>query len=185
MSMLGVSLRAPALQGAALSYYLTFGGIGDAVLLAAFGLWRTRKQIWGLLEDNASVSVGVVVAVTIAASITLSLFQLGKFFGETDESAKWIGPMKPMLFPCGTAHTRFFPKRHSFVYSYLMVGVPVGWEGVSGGMISAGHQESSRKGWYQIYATDYLERGNGHLGLRGKLDAYLKSQVCPKACYYH
>jgi len=55
-----------------------------------------------------------------------------------------------------------------------MIGFPVGWEGVAGGMISTGSQN---KGWYHIDAADYLERGNGHLGLRGKLDAHLTSQV--------
>jgi len=30
-----------------------------------------------------------------------------------------------------------FPKKHSFPYSYVVVGVPVGCEGAAGGMASA------------------------------------------------
>ncbi|KIH94162.1 hypothetical protein SPBR_05750 [Sporothrix brasiliensis 5110] len=94
----------------------------------------------------------------------------------------WTGPGKPLLFPCITTHTRLIPKKHSFVYSYLVVGVPVGWTGVCGGIISvaaAGSEEERKrhkKGWFHIDADDYLERGGGYLGLRGKLDAHLVSQ---------
>ena len=86
-----------------------------------------------------------------------------------------------------------FPKSHSFAYTYLVVGIPVGWEGNANGMVSAGVKtetglwswfswdRSTRKGWYDIDAANYLQRGSGHLGLRGKLDAYLESQVSPIA----
>lgn len=103
----------------------------------------------------------------------------------------WTGPGKPLLFPCITTHTRLVPKMHSFVYSYLVVGVPVGWTGVCGGMISvagegpAVDRKREQKGWYHIDAGDYLERGNGHLGLRGKLDAHLLSQGADPKQYPH
>lgn len=89
---------------------------------------------------------------------------------------------KVLLFPCKTIHSRLFPKKHSFDYSYLTVGVPVGVEGVWGGLVSSTSTKRSwfslsRKAWYHVDPKDYLDRGNGHLGLRGKLDAYLKSQV--------
>ncbi len=90
-----------------------------------------------------------------------------------------------------------FPKSHSFAYSYLVVGVPVGWEGNANGMVSAGAKSetglwswfswdgSAQRGWYDIDAANYLQRGSGHLGLRGKLDAYLESQVSPIALIVH
>lgn len=87
-----------------------------------------------------------------------------------------------LLFPGKTTHSRLFPKRHSFDYSYLVVGVPVGWEGISGAMVSSSSAKPSgwslsNRGWYHIDPEDYLTRGGRELGLRGKLDAYLKSQV--------
>ena len=36
---------------------------------------------------------------------------------------------KPMLFACRTTQVWFAPKNHSFLYSYLLAGVPVGWRG--------------------------------------------------------
>ena len=82
-----------------------------------------------------------------------------------------------------------FPKKHSFAYSYLVVGIPVGWEGYAGGVITVGAKSESglsswfsltprlRKGWYNVDAGDYLARGNSERGLRGKLDDYLRAEV--------
>lgn len=91
-------------------------------------------------------------------------------------------PGKVLLFPGKTIHSRLFPSKHSFVYSYLTVGLPVGAEGIWGGLISSSSTKQSwlslsRKAWYHVDPKDYLDRGNGHLGLRGKLDVYLRSQV--------
>ncbi|MCJ1471394.1 hypothetical protein MMC13_000033 [Lambiella insularis] len=93
--------------------------------------------------------------------------------------------LQPLLFPCRTSHTRLFPKKHSFSYSYLFVGVPVGWVGSAGSMISVGTEDFSSKGygtskaWFRVNASDHLDRGNAHLGLRGKLRVYLESQGEP------
>lgn len=96
---------------------------------------------------------------------------------------------KPMLFPCRTNHTRFFPKKHSFSYSYLLVGIPVGWRGSIGGMLSADDFQNSspwysklfslkaESAWHVVNGDDYLGRGHSEGGLRGKLDEYLLSQV--------
>ncbi|KAL1911944.1 hypothetical protein Sste5344_002139 [Sporothrix stenoceras] len=107
------------------------------------------------------------------------------------EAEPWTGPGKPLLFPCITTHTRLVPKQHSFVYSYLVVGVPVGWTGVCGGMISVAtdsptaERKEIKKGWYHIDAEDYLERGYGDLGLCGKLDSFLKSERIEPEQYPH
>ncbi|KAI0853086.1 hypothetical protein F5Y00DRAFT_250841 [Daldinia vernicosa] len=100
-------------------------------------------------------------------------------------SVPWNGPGRPLLFPCRTTHARLFPKKHTFSYSYLLVGIPVGWTGVAGGMVSNDEYSTGVGGWYKIDASDYLDRGNGHLGLRGKLDAYLKSQDIDASKYPH
>ena len=91
---------------------------------------------------------------------------------------------RPLMFPSRTTHTRFFPKKHSFSYSYLLVGIPIGWRGVVNSFLSADLQNecsledaTSKPAWFQVNAADYLERGGSSLGLRGKLEKYLKSQV--------
>ena len=59
------------------------------------------------------------------------------------------GP-KPLFFPSRTTHTRLFPKTHSFSYSYLLVGIPVGWQGSVGGMLSADQGTHSRQKWFKM-----------------------------------
>ncbi|KAI3397237.1 hypothetical protein diail_11116 [Diaporthe ilicicola] len=121
---------------------------------------------------------------------TLVIYQVARCLLATNSTAQWTGPGRVLLFPCKTTHSRFFPKKHSFAYSYLVVGIPVGWEGVSGGMVSLSSSEQSwfsrvRRGWFHIDPADYLHRGNRHLGLRGKLDVYLRTQGADPAAYPH
>lgn len=92
-------------------------------------------------------------------------------------------PLKPLVFPCRTTHTRLFPKKHSFSYSYLFVGIPIGWRGSIGSTISADVESLASKdrgqkhGWLSVESVDYLDRGDNAHGLEGKLDSYLQSQV--------
>lgn len=98
--------------------------------------------------------------------------------------------LKPLIFPCRTTHTRIFPRKHSFSYSYLFVGIPVGYQGPSESLISVGggkslvdedgkrkHMNNTTKSLFHIEAADYLSRGGNSAGLEGKLHVYLKSQV--------
>jgi hypothetical protein len=96
---------------------------------------------------------------------------------------------KPLIFPCRTSHVRMSPKKHSFSFSYLYVGVPIGWQGSSGSLLSAEGQVSAHNmkemtntpktgsSWFHVEATGYLSRGDHAFGLKGKLNDYLISQV--------
>ena len=94
-----------------------------------------------------------------------------------------FSPLKPILFPCRTSHTRIFPKKHSFSYSYLFVGIPVGWRGWISSILTADlntlpwRDRKPKNGWFNVDSADYLARGDSVHGLRGKLDVYLESQV--------
>ncbi|KAI0108248.1 hypothetical protein F4814DRAFT_441778 [Daldinia grandis] len=155
MLVYGVILRIVALL-----YYLLFGRIGDVVLLSSLSLWVRGSVIFDFLKINYGL-------VYVRSPVL------------------WNGPGRPLLFPCRTMHTRLFPKKHTFSYSYLLVGIPVGWTGAAGGMISNDEHGTGVGGWYKVDASDYLDRGNEHLGLRGKLDAYLKSQDIDTSKYPH
>lgn len=101
------------------------------------------------------------------------------------------GLPRPMLFPSRTSHTRLFPKKNTFSYSYLLAGVPIGWKGSSGGMLSADLPKKNdpwywkllsitpdpSSTWYSVDAEDYMEPGHVELGLDGKLWRYLETQV--------
>ncbi|KAL1310609.1 hypothetical protein AAFC00_000884 [Neodothiora populina] len=88
-------------------------------------------------------------------------------------------PLPPALIPGRTAHTRLFPQKHSFQYSYLSVGIPVGWTGCAGSVLSCDveHMPSSkrRRGWFDVSADDFLTRGS-HVCLEHKLSHYLHKQ---------
>lgn len=105
--------------------------------------------------------------------------------GHGDETPLTGHPLKPLVFPCRTSHTRLFPKKHSFSYSYLFVGVPVDSEGSTNGIISADSKSSPlfdskrERAWFSVESADYLNRGDSPSGLHGKLDDYLRSQVSP------
>lgn len=189
----GMHLHSVITRSVAIIYYLIFGSVGDVALLGASALWKGRNLIIRFIEDHDS-EVRLVVQLAGAAIVGLFILQIILHLSKSGNYSKWTGPTKPLLFPCRTTHARMFPKKHSFVHSYLLVGIPVGWQGTAGCMVSADGQENNadslwfkrnKKGWYQINAADYLERGNGHLGLRAKLDAYLKSQEADPSQYPH
>ena len=94
--------------------------------------------------------------------------------------------LKPLLFPATTTHTRFFPQKLSFSYSYLLVGIPVGWRGAIGSYLAVDLPSYSPPSWtemggfwFSVNADDYLERGSNSPGLQEKLYSYLQTQVGP------
>ncbi|KAK3945850.1 hypothetical protein QBC46DRAFT_61854 [Diplogelasinospora grovesii] len=194
-----VELALAALSLVSLGYYTLFlftGVPGDAVLLLIFSVFRRQRHILADCVDSALF--GGLVKAAKTTCIAFIVFQIFRLVWTRVSDPPWNRPGKVLLFPCNTTHARLFPKKHSFTYSYLVVGVPVGWEGNAGGMVSVGPQSSKsglsswfslrpqvRKGWYHIDPADYLARGKGHLGLRGKLDEYLESQGADPAEYPH
>ncbi|KAK5294330.1 hypothetical protein LTR99_009728 [Exophiala xenobiotica] len=100
---------------------------------------------------------------------------------DTGEDEKLLGrhSFGPRIFESRTTHTRLFPTKHSFSYSYLLVGVPIGWRGSAGSILSSDlSSEASRSGqkWFSVNAEDYLHRCQHSDGLRGKLQDFLKTQ---------
>ncbi|KXT09487.1 hypothetical protein AC579_7822 [Pseudocercospora musae] len=81
--------------------------------------------------------------------------------------------LPPLLIPSRTTHSRLFPQKHSFSYSYLLVGVPVGLQGRVANVLSI---DSQRPAWFDVRSSDFLHRGNSELGLGEKLKRYLHAQ---------
>lgn len=85
--------------------------------------------------------------------------------------------LSPMLLECRTTHARLFPKHHSFSYSYLMAGVPIGMQSLSQEVfVDCPRPKSLKRGWFSVHAEDYLERGFHKDGFAGKLSDYLRAQ---------
>ena len=103
----------------------------------------------------------------------------------TNRNSHVTQPFKPLFFPARTSHTRLFPKQHSFSYSYLLLGIPIGWEGYAGGSFfsvdtscsrgSSVYRSRNARGWFNIENEDYLQTGYC-TNLKEKLDDYLKGQ---------
>ncbi len=164
-------------------YFAVLLGPVDAALVAFFFLIRHNDMFAAVLESaalrytsKASIAIIACVGVSIFARLLFALrVKRGPIVVQS-----WPGPGKVLLLPCRTSHSRVFPQKHSFSYSYLAVGVPVGFEGTAGGLVSVEAGDKSKqgpRGWFIIDPEDYLERGKPGLSLREKLDDYLRAQV--------
>ncbi|CAK96946.1 uncharacterized protein BO96DRAFT_324332 [Aspergillus niger CBS 101883] len=86
---------------------------------------------------------------------------------------------RPLLFPAKLSHARRFPasERYNYWYDYFMVGVPVGFRGRIGNLISIDNQPTSEsileKCWFTIDPAYYLEPGSGDRTLEEKLNIFL------------
>ncbi|KJZ79555.1 hypothetical protein HIM_01024 [Hirsutella minnesotensis 3608] len=174
-----------------LLFYLYLGSLQDLVLAAAFFLLKSASRSDSRIRSTALTLTVASCGLFLTRWAALSLF---RSWSVRQHRFNWDGPGKPLLIPCRTTHRRQFPKTHAFSYSYLVVGVPVGLHGNASNMISVDLQSRlkadksptpARKGWFDVDAGDYLQRGHGHLGLRGKLDAYLESQDVAPSDYPH
>jgi hypothetical protein len=167
---------------ASLFYYIFLGNKVDNILLSAAVLLGQQSLLLGFVRVTLPIASYGALAVSVWV-----VAQAWRGLLVANPGPQRRGAGKVLLYPCRTTHSRLFPKRHSFSYSYLTVGIPVGWEGVAGGLVSVGGEAAGGiaswvpglgRGWFHVDAGDYLERGSRTLGLRGKLDAYLESQVC-------
>jgi len=156
-----------------LAFTYGFANTTDLLLTAGFATFRNRALVFQSLKIHKEV-LCVISATAVLYYIfrTLLLKPTPQSIPHEDS-----GDIKPLFFPCQTVHQRLFPKKHAFIYSYLLAGIPIGWKGSIGGLLSVDDDKKTRA-WFVVDAGDYLERGDGHLGLEGKLYQYLRSQVC-------
>lgn len=166
-----------------------YGNSTGVLLLIGFGALRK----WEAIEELAALYINpaVVIHVFKGISVLFVVFQVVRYIrGLLRQSTTPDNSLlKPLFFPCTTKHVRLTPKPHSFVYSYLWVGIPVPWKGSSGGMISADDCKqrswflsmfslTPENAWYTVNGDDYLGRGEGTLSQ--KLQDYLRTQVSPQ-----
>ena len=162
----------------------------DHSILLFLALVRNREVIASTIKCILPAHLTIFLAFLSSGVLIIQTIRYRKTLSK-DGPAPTNLIAKLMLFPSRTNHTRLFPKKHSFSYSYLLVGIPVGWQGSAGGMLSADVETVRRSllstllsvrpggAWYTVHADDYLARGHVAAGLRGKLEDYLSSQVGP------
>jgi hypothetical protein len=150
----------------------------DAIIFAALLFWKSFGLFQALTSSSfshfpyyASATYSLAILVTGGAGLTL----LRAFIQPRIEKAQNLTGDHPWVLPSRTTHTRIFPKKHSFAYSYLQVSIPVNFVGRCGSLISVGDVE--KKGWLHVQGSDYLNRSSGEPTLEEKLSEYLQSQV--------
>lgn len=150
----------------------------DAIIFSALLFWMCL----GLLQAFASSSLSPFsefasatysLAIIVTSGTGLAVIR-ALILSRTAKDQR-VGGDHPWILPSRTTHTRMFPKKHSFAYSYLQVSIPVSFEGRCGSLISVGDVE--RKGWLHVQGSDYLDRSSSETTLEGKLSEYLQSQV--------
>lgn len=151
----------------------------NAALLAYFNWDSLAQYIHTAIEYLPSPFIYIFVIV-----VPLLTFAL-----RSSRESTCQGPGQPYLISCKTTHRRLFPKKHSFSYSYLTVGIPVDFRGSVNGMIGVDEDPVFPyrrlipfasvlfRSWYSIQASDHLERRHSELGLRKKLNNFLLSEV--------
>ena len=147
-------------------------------------LWADTRKIlvavaWLCPDDILSLIRGVSqnawnwsLAASLGTCSVLLIRKLAVITSGRYHSVITRPALPPLIFPCHTTHTRFFPSKHSFTYSYLLVGIPVGWRHTSGFLACDSAAPDSRA-WSSVHNEDYLARGTHSQGLRGKLDEHL------------
>ena len=197
-------LFAALLAGNAAIWYMRFrydgqGAKNDLFLLIGVYALLYRSLIWSwgfYVVPQGWVSVVTCSAALGFVSILYGMWKVTDWnYIQGDKGAAIqekgsAGFLKPLIFPCRTTHTRLFPRKHSFSYSYLYVGIPIGWQGSVKTFLSAdiealtcanndrGERPRREKtAWLSVEGRDYLNRGGARLGLHGKLHEYLVSQA--------
>lgn len=186
-----VSFIWPVFLATSLAFEVILGSHLDTLLVSGLAIWRDREHITAWSDEylgESPLSLALKVLIGGAVAYIWARARLRMILDVRDDGLlEWKGLGKPMLIPAKTTHRRTFPEKHAFAYSYLVVGIPVGYEGSVGGMISTnGTAEKpldsswvpaeAGRGWFHVDGADHLERGSG--SLKTKLHAYLNSQVC-------
>jgi len=157
------------------------------VLHAVYALWA---GLWSLPRIYHSISTSysddaMQIYILLFSMLGVCGLSAGGIAhrGNRLEEREYHGPKRtaaieeallpPLLIPSKTTHSRMFPQKHSFEYSYLFVGVPVGMAGRSSKALSV---DGSPPSWFNVKASDYLFREREELSLAEKLKIYLDKQ---------
>lgn len=142
-----------------------------------FFLWILSRclRLGGVTLSLKCAAVAIAVAVISSPALLLGYLMLASLYPRRLTSVSVFG--KPLLFPVTLTHNRLAPVLNRFTHSVLMVGVPVGIK-CQVGKILAIDADETLPSWFTFDSKRYLHRGDEHLGLREKLDVFLRDQVC-------
>lgn len=133
-----------------------------------------------VLHDEYT-SYHLLIAITLLVLTTSALYRCFTSMPGYTEDSSHQHSLPPLLIPSRTNHRRVQPINHGFDYAYLMVGIPVGWKGTSGSLVSADVKTlpkgQRRRAWFDVDAVDHLNDKATAIGLEHRLRDYLHGQV--------
>jgi len=154
--------------------YTQWGSSDDIALLMVLLPWRV-----GYYHSTSFLLSRwrMLVAVTALALAALAYFLMAQLRDEKEISLTRLSLRRPVLFSCRITHSGLLPGGQALGYSRYFIGVPVGRSGVASRMVSVDRQAESMGRCFAVDAADHFAQGHEHLGLRGKLDSFLESEV--------
>lgn len=174
-------------------YYALLGSRADIILVAAAAALVSPNEFWQFLTRHGQTLLSAVVIAALGVVLTrFVILTIPHIF--QPPSAQWTDSAGSVFIPSRTTHSRFFPKKHSFAYSYLTVGVPVGLRSSVNGILDVDSKlPSAARGWwawlasplYEVDSAGYLARGTDKGGLREKLNRFLANQSIDPDDYPH
>ncbi|KAI1053670.1 hypothetical protein LB507_007182 [Fusarium sp. FIESC RH6] len=174
---------------------LTFWGYHTCV--GKLDIWLTLCFItWKYFTATILLQFIDLKQIGVVTGITLAIYFFGCYIQQRAcprNGNGLTGDARPRLIPSHTTHTRLFPRKHSFSYSQLSVGVPVDYSGNVNGFISNNEPSLLTQlrrlfrpdAWFYVNPTDHLRRQHSPRGLRGKLYSYLESEDLDPSQYPH
>lgn len=152
-----------------------FATIREVILIVVLCLFSFRHET---PVSTASLPWAVIsIGLTIFAGSTYIVFRRSESPGANPPEQDRLR-LEPVFFRCRTNHTRLFPRRHSFVYSVLEMGIPLSFKGSIGRLFSFNNGSNCDGNKWTIFGVDsrdYLKRGNETL--EDKMGAFLKENV--------
>ncbi|KAJ6787415.1 hypothetical protein PWT90_04815 [Aphanocladium album] len=174
-------------------YYAFFGSRVDVVLFAVAATLASPDKLQHFVARHGwTILGGGLLAALAVIFVRFMILTTPRIFHTS--SARWTESAGSFFIPSRTTHSRFFPKKHSFAYSYLTVGIPVGLRSNVNGILSVDSAvPTASRGWwawllsplYEVDSAHYLARGVDNGGLREKLDRFLSSQSVEPGDYPH
>jgi hypothetical protein len=162
-------VKTPILLG-----YTRWGSSDDIALLMILLPWRV-----GYYHSTSFLLSHWRMLVTIIglALATLVYFFLIQLLYEKEMPLTRLSVRRLVLFPCRITHSGLLPGGKTLGYSRYFIGVSVSWSGVASQMVYANRQAEGMGRCSAVDAADHFAQGHGHLGLRGRLDSLLESEV--------
>ncbi|KAK4626434.1 hypothetical protein CLAFUW4_04955 [Fulvia fulva] len=152
-----------------------------SLLTGAWRLYTFRDLAEWLNPTSETLNVYLQVFPLLAACAVLAGLIVHR--GQQLKAAEQITPVRvqsieeallpPLLITSRTSHSRMFPEKHTFSYSYLFAGIPVGLEGRIGSVLSV---DSPKPAWFDIHSKHYLNRGHDQAALGERLKRYLHTR---------